>query len=96
MVIRQSINKDEELDRILTIFRSGSLMCKSALYTLLYAIATFLLVIVHIMTSLINFAIGVLTCMYGLVCMLRLLLTLCQEIAAMGPQSAMIGYGRKF
>jgi hypothetical protein len=80
----------EERERILTTFRTGYAMCRSALFTLLYAIATFLLVIVHVLTFIINFAIGVLTLGYGLVCMARLLLVQLQELALL-EAPAMIG-----
>lgn len=95
-MIMPQLSTAEELERILATFHYGQAMVKSALYTLLYAIISLVLVVVHILSSIINFAIGVLTIVYGLVCMARLLLTLCQEIAAMGPQCAMIGNGRKF
>lgn len=72
----------EERERMLATFRAGRALCLSAISTLLYAIATFLLVVVHIFTFAINFTIGVLTIMYALVCMVRLLLIQLQELTA--------------
>lgn len=80
----------EERERILATFKSGRVLCLSALYTLLYAIATFLLFIVHTLTFVINFTIGVLTIMHALVCMARLLLVQWQE-ATRTPLVCVVG-----
>ena len=69
----------EERERMLATFRAGKALCLSALLTLLYAIATFLLAVVHIVTFMINFTIGILTIMHALFCMARLLLVQWQE-----------------
>jgi len=80
MMTLHATSTQEEQDRILATFQAGHAMCKAALFTLLYAIATFLLAIVHIFSAIINFAIGALTCLYGVLCMVRLLLVLLQEL----------------
>jgi hypothetical protein len=72
----------EERERILATFKAGRALCLSALSTLLYAIATFLLVVVHILTFAINFTIGVLMILHAVGCMARLLLVQCQELTA--------------
>jgi hypothetical protein len=69
----------EERERILATFKAGSTLCRSALSTFLYAIATLLLTVMHIFTFIINFSIGVLTIMHAFVCMARLLLVQWQE-----------------
>lgn len=80
MITLHATTNDEELERILTTFRAGHTHCKQALLTLLYALATFLLAIVHIFTFIINFTIGVLMVLHAVGCMLRLLLVQCQEL----------------
>lgn len=90
MIVPHS-SRNEELEQIKAVFRHGWGMVKAALWTLLYALITALLVLVHIASFSINVVIGVLTMVYGLVCMARLLLVQCQDLAASGPQSAMIG-----
>lgn len=80
MVTLHSSTTQQEQERILATFKAGHAMCKAALLTLLYAMVTFLLSIIHIATFLINFSIGVLTCLYAVVCMVRLLLVQCQEL----------------
>ena len=82
MMTLHSSTTQQEQDRILATFKAGHAMCKAALLTLLYAIATFLLSVIHIMTFIINFSIGVLTCLHAVVCMVRLLLVQCQELSA--------------
>lgn len=69
----------EERERILATFKAGRALCLSALSTLLYAIATFLLAIIHTLTFAINLTIGVLTIMHALICMARLFLIQRQE-----------------
>jgi hypothetical protein len=90
MIIPHS-SRNEELEHIKSIFLTGWGMVKAALWTLLYAIVTFLLVLVHIASFSINIVIGVLTMLWGIICMARLLLVQLQELAAMGPQAGMIG-----
>lgn len=79
MRLYQTYTKDEQ-DRILTTFQSGYSMCKASLFTFLHAIIMFLLVIIHIMTFVINFAIGVLVISHAVVCMMRLLLVQLQGL----------------
>jgi hypothetical protein len=79
MTLHQTATTDE-LERILATFHAASDMCKTALFTTLYALSTFLLDFMHIFTFVINFTIGVLMCLHALGCMARLLLVLCQEL----------------
>lgn len=91
MITLHATSTIEEQERILATFQAGRAMCKAALYTLLYAIATLLLALIHIVSAAINFTIGVLTCLYGVLCMARLLLVLVQELAANPLVSTMGG-----
>lgn len=79
MRLYQTYTKDEQ-DRIFTTFQSGYSMCKYALLTFLHAMIVFMLVIIHIMTFVINFAIGALVIIHAIVCMMRLLLIQLQEL----------------
>jgi len=90
MIIPHS-SRNEELEHIKAIFLSGWWMVKSALYTLLYAVITLLLVFIHILTFSVNIVIGVLTMVWAFICAARLLLVQVQELLAMGPQAGMIG-----
>ena len=79
MRLYQTYTKDEQ-DRIFTTFQSGYAMCKSAISTLLHALTIFMLVLIHLMTFIINFTIGVLVITHAIVCMLRLLLVQMQSL----------------
>lgn len=68
-----------EQDRIKATFKTGHAHCGYSLLTLQYALATFLLFVVYILTFAINFSMGVLTIAHALVCMARLLLVQWQE-----------------
>lgn len=70
----------QEQERILATFKAGRAMCQAALITLIHALITFILVIIHIATFILNFSIGVLICMHAFVCMARLLLVQFQEL----------------
>jgi hypothetical protein len=78
MVIYQS-SAAEERERILATFRAGRALCKASLLTLLYAVVTFLLVVVHILTFIIHFSIGMLMMTHAFICLARLLLVQWQE-----------------
>jgi hypothetical protein len=90
MVTFYQSSAKEERDRIKATFRAGRVSCLSALSTLLYAIATFLLAIIHTLTFVINFTIGMLTILHALVCMVRLLLVQWQE-ATRTPLVCVVG-----
>ena len=75
----QSYHKAEQ-ERIKATFKDGHTTCKSALSTFIYAILTLLLAIIHIMTFIINFAIGALMISHAVLCMIRLLLIQCQDL----------------
>lgn len=79
ITLHQSSTTDEQ-ERIYAMFQAGHAMCKAALSTALYALATFLLAIIHLITFAINFTIGVLMCAHAVGCMARLLLVQCQEL----------------
>jgi hypothetical protein len=79
MVTLHQTATDQELERILATFRAGHALCKQALFTALYALVTFLLVIVHVFTFVVNFTIGILMCLHALGCMARLVLVQLQE-----------------
>lgn len=79
MRLYQTYTKDEQ-DRIFTTFQSGYSMCKASLFTFLHALIMFLLVIIHIMTFVINFAIGALVISHAVICMMRLLLVQLQGL----------------
>lgn len=70
----------QEQDRILITFKSGYAMCKAALLTFLHAIIMLTLFIVHIMTFMINFAIGTLIIAHAIICMIRLILVQLQDL----------------
>lgn len=70
----------QEQECILATFNAGYEKCKAALYTFLHALIMFLLVIIHIMTFVINFTIGVLVIFHAIVCMMRLLLVQLQAL----------------
>lgn len=70
----------QEQDRILTTFKSGYAMCKAALLTFFHAIIMLMLFIIHIITFVVNFAIGTLIITHAIICMMRLLLVQLQEI----------------
>ena len=72
----------EERERILATFKAGKALCRSALLTLLYSLIALLLVVIHLFSFVINFAIGVLMIMHAVGCMVRLLLVQCQELTA--------------
>lgn len=80
MVTFYQTSTKEEQERILATFRAGHAMCQQALLTLLYALATLLLAVVHIFTFVVNFTIGVLMIAHAVGCMARLLLVQCQEL----------------
>ena len=71
---------EAEQERIFTTFQSGYSMCKASLFTFLHALIIFMLVLVHIMTFIINFTIGVLVIAHAVVCMMRLLLVQSQAL----------------
>lgn len=84
------LSVQEEQDHILSVFRSGSLMCKSALFTLLHALITIILSIVNIANGIIDFTLGILTIFKGLLCMITMLLSLCRDIVEQQSQLVMI------
>jgi hypothetical protein len=90
MMTLHATSTTEEQERILELFHSGQMMCKTALSTALHALATFLLAFVHVFTFVVNFTIGVLMILHALGCMARLLLILCQERTA-NPLNAIEG-----
>lgn len=79
MRLYQTYTKDEQ-DRILTTFQSGYSMCKASLFTFLHALIIFMLVLIHLITFVINFTIGVLVIFHAIVCMMRLLLVQLQGL----------------
>jgi hypothetical protein len=79
MVTFYQVGTKEEQERIKATFQAGHAMCKASLLTALYAIATFLLVVIHIFTFIVHFSIGVLTILHALGCMARLGLVQAQE-----------------
>lgn len=86
---------EEELNHILSVFKSGELMCKSALFTLMHALITIILTFVNIMNGIIDFAIGILTIAKGVIYMLKLLLSLCRDVVEQQSQLMMIERSRR-
>lgn len=92
VILHQSSTKAEQ-ERIEATFKTGVVMCKAALATLLYALIAFLLTIVHIFTFVINLCIGILMCLNALVCAMRLLFIQCQELLE-NPMNTIEGRNR--
>jgi len=74
------LSAQDEQEHILAIFRSGELMCKSALFQLLHAMISIILAVVNILNGIVDFVLGILTIAKGVLCIAKLLLTQCQDL----------------
>lgn len=74
------LSAQDEQERILAVFKSGELMCKSALFQLLHSLISIILAIMNIVNSIVDFAIGILTITKGILCIAKMLLMQCQDL----------------